>query len=76
MALLTSSLLNAAYFLPIVYQGFFGKPNEGKDPPGHGQIQEGPFMAVAPPVITATVSAVLFFYPGPFLDLANMVVGK
>jgi multicomponent Na+:H+ antiporter subunit D len=79
VVLLTSSLLNAAYFLPIVYQGFFGKANPGGNPGGDasgGSIHEAPFLAVAAPVITALCSIALFFYPGVFLDLAAMVVGK
>jgi len=72
--LLTSSLLNAAYFFPIVYQGFFGEAK----PVGNSmdsKIQEAPFLALAPPVITAVASIALFFYPQPFLKLAQMVVG-
>ncbi|MFH1242981.1 MAG: monovalent cation/H+ antiporter subunit D family protein [Pseudomonadota bacterium] len=76
IVLLTSSLLNAAYFLPIVYQGFFGKANPGKDSSPRGGIGEAPFLAIAPLVITATGSILLFFYPGLFLKLANMVIGK
>lgn len=79
VVLLTSSLLNAAYFLPIVYQGFFAKANPGGNPgdsASGGSIHEAPFLAVAAPVITALCSIVLFFYPGVFLDLAAMVAGK
>jgi multicomponent Na+:H+ antiporter subunit D len=79
VVLLTSSLLNAAYFLPIVYQAFFAKANPGANPGDSvsgGSIQEAPFLAVAAPVITALCSIALFFYPGVFLDLADMVVGK
>jgi multicomponent Na+:H+ antiporter subunit D len=79
VVLLTSSLLNAAYFLPIVYQAFFAKANPGGNPgddASAGKIREAPFLAVAAPVITALCSIALFFYPGVFLDLAGMVVGK
>ena len=71
--LLTSSLLNAAYFFPIVYQGFFGEANPTENSM-ESKIQEAPFLALAPPVITAAASIALFFYPQPFLKLAQMVV--
>jgi multicomponent Na+:H+ antiporter subunit D len=79
VVLLTSSLLNAAYFLPIVYQAFFAKANPGGNPGGDAsaaKIREAPFLAVAAPVITALCSIALFFYPGVFLDLAGMVAGR
>ena len=66
--LLLSSLLNAAYFLPIGYNAFFAK---GKFQESEG-ISEGPLLAVAPPVFTALLSFILFFYTGPFLDLVQM----
>ncbi len=73
VVLLTSSFLNAVYFLPVVYQGFFGKPSA--DDPFHkvDGIQEGPKLAVAALVLTAIASIVLFFYPQPFFELSSMV---
>ena len=68
VVILTSSLLNAAYFLPIVYNAFF---TDG-DYKGPVKIQEAPFMAVAPPVLTALLSFVLFVYPNFFVKLAKM----
>ena len=74
VVLLTSSLLNAAYFLPIVYQGFFARANPSEDSVGKGEIKEAPFLAVAPPVVTAMGSIVLFFYPQPFFRLSRIAV--
>jgi multicomponent Na+:H+ antiporter subunit D len=74
VVLLTSSLLNAAYFLPIVYQGFFAEPDPSTDPDEGHRIREAPILAVVPPVVTASVSIVLFFYPQPFFRLSRMVV--
>jgi multicomponent Na+:H+ antiporter subunit D len=76
VVLLTSSLLNAAYFLPIVYQAFFAEADTSEEPNDSGKIQEAPLLAIVPPVVTAIGSIVLFFYPGVFLDLVNMVVGR
>ncbi|MBN2515324.1 MAG: monovalent cation/H+ antiporter subunit D family protein [Deltaproteobacteria bacterium] len=67
--LLTSSLLNAAYFLPIAYNAFFTSNAQFND---STTIQEAPFFAVAPPVFTAFVSFLLFVFPGFFLELARM----
>ncbi|MGD8985890.1 MAG: monovalent cation/H+ antiporter subunit D family protein [Desulfobacteraceae bacterium] len=74
VVLLTSSLLNAAYFLPIVYQGFFAEPDRSEDPDGGEGIREAPILAVVPPVVTALASIVLFFYPQPFFRLSRMAV--
>ena len=73
IVLLTSSFLNAVYFLPVVYQGFFGKPS-ADDPFYRVEgIQEGPKLAVAALGLTAAASIVLFFYPQPFFELSSMV---
>ena len=66
--LLVSSFLNAAYFLPIVYRAFFRSPS---DKINRGPRNEGPLWAWLPPVITALISLLLFFYPQPFLALAR-----
>ena len=69
VVLLTSSLLNAAYFLPIAYNAFFSTGSHFNE---STVVQEAPFLAVAPPVFTAFVSFLLFVYPGFFLELARM----
>jgi len=71
--ILISSLLNGAYFLPIVYQGFFGRPNPQDEVNEKNGIQEGPPLVVAALVVTSLISIALFFYPQPFLKLAYMV---
>ncbi len=67
--LLGSSLLNAAYFLPIVYKAFFCTPEESMFAE---KIQEAPIWCVAPLMLTALVSMMLFFYPQPFANLARL----
>ncbi len=66
---LISSLLNVAYFFPIIYQAFFGGSQEARH---QGPRQEAPFCAVLPPVLTATASVVLFFFPGIFLEFITV----
>jgi len=69
--LLSSSLLNAAYFLPVVYKAFFCTPEESKF---EDKTEEAPRWCVIPLEITAVISIILFFYPQPFLKLAELAV--
>jgi multicomponent Na+:H+ antiporter subunit D len=70
IVLLSSSLLNAAYFMPIVYRAFFCPPKDAAFEPG---FNEAPAMCVAPLALTAILSIALLFVPQPFLALAGMV---
>ncbi len=67
--LLSSSLLNAAYFLPIVYRAFFCTEEESKF---EKKIDEAPSWCLGPLLFTALVSIALFIYPHIFLTLAQM----
>jgi len=71
LILLISSLLNAAYFLPIVYRGFFAKAAEGEEEVG---VKEAPVFCLIPLSVTALASLGLFFYPDLFLRLARMAL--
>ncbi|MCX8026255.1 MAG: hypothetical protein N3A62_00165, partial [Thermodesulfovibrionales bacterium] len=73
--LLTSTLLNAAYFMPIVYKAFFEKEDEHphQHHAEHHDIKENPFMAV-PLFMTALMTFVLGLCPEPVLYLASMVI--
>jgi multicomponent Na+:H+ antiporter subunit D len=73
VVLLGSSLLNAAYFLPIVYKAFFCTAEEAMF---ENTVKEAPPWCVAPLVLTAIGSVVLFFYPTVFLNLAQLAVGR
>jgi multicomponent Na+:H+ antiporter subunit D len=66
--LLASTLLNAAYFMPIVYAAFF-RPPRGK---AHG---EAPAIMVVALSATAVATVVLFFVPDVPLALARSVAG-
>jgi multicomponent Na+:H+ antiporter subunit D len=70
---LISSLLNAAYFLPIVYRGFFA-PKEVSN--YLGPVHEAPTWCLVPILIAAGISILLFFYPQPFMDLAMQAVAQ
>jgi multicomponent Na+:H+ antiporter subunit D len=64
--LLTSSLLSAAYLIPIVYRAYF---EDAPDAAEH-RVAEVPWMVV-PLVLTALVSVLLGLYPNPVLTLAR-----
>lgn len=69
---LVSSLLNAAYFLPIVYQAFFCDPEKSLF---EKKFDEAPRFAVIPLVITATGSVALFFFSDTLFQLARLITG-
>jgi len=71
IVLLVSSVLNAAYFLPIVYQAFFGKPNTAAF---SETIAEAPPFCLVPLLVTALCSLVLILFPQPFYELADQTV--
>ncbi|MDA8097213.1 MAG: monovalent cation/H+ antiporter subunit D family protein [Desulforudis sp.] len=71
-AIVVSTLLNAAYYLPIVYAAFF-KPV----PLGEGtEMHEAPALMVAPLVFTAIGTLVLFLWPTLLFDLAKLVLAS
>jgi len=71
--LLFSSMLNAAYFMPVVYRAFFCPP---EDALFEARVQEAPLFCVVPLTITAVISLVLLVYPQPFMQLAVMSAAK
>lgn len=78
VALLVSTVLNAAYFLPITYKAFFEKEeatvissHDSHD--HHEEIREIPFVVV-PLVVTSIISLVIGIYPDYFLRLAQEVI--
>ena len=71
VVLVVSTLLNAAYFAPVVYQAFFGKPSE--EDTHHGFKEAHPAMVV-PISICAIISVVIGLYPDFFMQFARAVV--
>jgi multicomponent Na+:H+ antiporter subunit D len=73
--ILVSSLLNAGYFVPVVYTSFFGKPNPG-DSSSPGFLEGSPLiMCMVIPLFFTAVASVLFgIYPDLFLKIINLMV--
>jgi multicomponent Na+:H+ antiporter subunit D len=71
VVIVVSALLNAAYFLPIVWRAFFKPVPEGED----SGRKEAPWPCLVALSITALLTVVLFFFPDVFADLAATVAG-
>ena len=66
-----STLLNAGYFLPIIYRAFFVPPPEGADDHPHG---EAPWPMVLALTLTAAGTVILFFIPDLPIGLARQML--
>jgi multicomponent Na+:H+ antiporter subunit D len=72
LILLTSTLLNVAYFAPITYNAFFGKRPEGEKYEG---IKEAPLSMVIPLSIAAVISVLIGIFPGFMMNFVKAVIG-
>jgi multicomponent Na+:H+ antiporter subunit D len=77
VVLFTSTLLNAGYFLPIVYRAFFRAPPKPEHHDDHGHDHHDHGEAPLPIVIALTGTAlgtiVMFFQPDLFAGYAEML---
>ncbi|AJD44830.1 NADH dehydrogenase (quinone) nuoL-like protein (plasmid) [Rhizobium gallicum bv. gallicum R602sp] len=69
VVLLVSSILNAAYFLPVSYVAFFGTESQESQ----ATVREIPMITI-PLVATAILSVLMGIFPDYFLTLADGVV--
>lgn len=67
--IIASTVLNAAYFLPLLYMAWFEKEQEGAKE--HG---EAPFFAVFALCVTALLTLAFFLFNGPVIELESQVV--
>ena len=69
VTIITSTVLNAAYFLPIVFAAWFGRE---RDPSvvAHG---EAPLLMVIALMITAGLTLALFLFNGPVIELQAQI---
>ncbi|MFQ5992677.1 MAG: monovalent cation/H+ antiporter subunit D family protein [Nitrospiraceae bacterium] len=72
--IVVSTLLNAAYFLPIVYTGFF---RTSKKEPSHSRtlVREAPLPIVMALTISALLTVLFFCFPDVPLTLAYQLIG-
>ncbi|MFM1895025.1 MAG: hypothetical protein RLZZ385_99 [Pseudomonadota bacterium] len=66
-----STVLNAAYFLPIIYNAWFRE----LAPTPENEHGEAPWPMVAAMVVTASLTILFFLYNQPVLDLESQLVG-
>ncbi len=67
--IVVSTMLNAGYFLPILYRAFLMKADVEGD---HGEAPLGILIAIS---ATAIGTILLFLFPGVAFDLASKMVG-
>ena len=70
-----STLLNAGYFLPIVYMAFFRAPEDAADGPDAHPHGEAPLTVVLALTATAAGTVLLFFFPTLPLALSEQLIG-
>jgi multicomponent Na+:H+ antiporter subunit D len=73
--IILSTLLNAAYFLPILVNAFFHRPDENPHPGCHDH-GEAPWPIVLALTATAIGTIGLFCLPGVPLALSNMMLAR
>ena len=71
VVLLISTLLNAAYFAPVVYQAFFGKTSA--EDAKHQFTEAHPSMVI-PLGITAVISVVIGLFQGFFMRFVQRLI--
>jgi multicomponent Na+:H+ antiporter subunit D len=69
--IITSTVLNAAYFLPIVFIAWFGRETEGAGP-DHG---EAPLPIIIALTTTAALTILFFLFNGPVIALEAQIFG-
>ena len=74
LIIIASTLLNAAYFIPIIYAAWFKQPDQAsRNVSGQG---EAPWPIVLALMITALLTLLLFFFPDVPLQLAMSLIGE
>jgi multicomponent Na+:H+ antiporter subunit D len=71
LILIASTVLNVAYFAPVTFKAFFGKPPEG----AAVGIKEAPLSMLVPILIAATISVIIGIYPNFMMQFVKVVTG-
>jgi multicomponent Na+:H+ antiporter subunit D len=69
--IILSTVLNAAYFLPVIFAAWFAQ-----EAPGGKDHGEAPWPAVLALCVTAALTLAFFFFNQPVLDLEAQLVGQ
>ncbi len=69
--IILSTVLNAAYFLPIIFMAWFST-----EAPGGKAHGEAPWPAVLALCVTALATLAFFFFNQPVLELESQLVGR
>jgi multicomponent Na+:H+ antiporter subunit D len=72
IALLASTILNAGYFVPVLFNAFFRSPDPGIN---LDKYSEAPLTMVVPLFFTGVVSVLLGLYPETFMQFINALTG-
>ncbi len=72
LVIVASTLLNAAYFIPIIYAAWFKQPKQDEHEHSHGEAPRAIVLAL---MITAALTLLLFFFPDVPLQLATSLTG-
>ncbi len=72
--IIVSSVLNVAYFFPIIYTILIARPSDKQT---LDEIREAPLFMLIPIILTVVASIAFFFFPGmPFLDLSGIALAE
>lgn len=66
--IIVSTVLNAMYFLPIIFLAWFAK-----EPAGNKEHGEAPLLVVLALCVTATLTLGFFFFNGPVIELESQL---
>jgi len=69
--IIISTILNAAYFLPIIYAAFFLTPNAKSQ----HSYNEAPVLILTALLFTALITIILFFFPQVPMQLIGLLIG-
>ena len=72
LILLTSTLLNVAYFAPVTIKAFFGKPPTGERFEG---VKEAPLAMLIPLMLAAFISVLIGIFPDFMMHFVKAVTG-
>ena len=70
VVIIVSTLLNTAYFIPVVYAAFFKPEIEGDAHINHGEAPRAIIIAIT---ATASLTVIMFFFPNLILSLAQLI---